>query len=97
TKIEPGTLRYSGGVANTYTGNTTVNAGTLEFAKSSVGLAAFSSGVLTIGDGLGGPSADVVRYFGGQLLQTVIVHINDSGLFDLNGIDDAVGGINLVG
>ncbi len=96
-KIQPGTLRYSGGVANSYSGNTTVSAGTLEFAKSSVGLAAISSGLLTIGDGVGGPSADVVRYFGGQLLLGVNIHINDSGLLDLNGLSDNVGGINLVG
>lgn len=97
TKSQPGTLRYSGNVANTYSGNTTVNEGTLEFAKSSLGLAAISSGVLTIGDGLGGPSADVVRYFGGQLLLAVDIHINDSGLLDLNGITDAVGAVTVVG
>ena len=97
TKISSGTLRYSGDAANTYAGNTTVNEGTLEFAKSSVGLAAISFGTLTVGDGVGGPSADVVRYFGGQLLLTVSVVINESGLLDLNGVSDSVGGISMTG
>jgi fibronectin-binding autotransporter adhesin len=96
-KTQPGTLRFSGSAANSYSGNTTVNEGTLEFAKSSIGLANISSGTLTVGDGVGGPSADVVRYFGGQLLLPVSIQINDSGLLDLNGISDAVGAINLVG
>ncbi len=97
TKVLPGTLRYSGDAANTYAGNTTVNEGTMEFAKSSVGVAAISFGTLTIGDRVGGPSADVVRYFGGQLLLTVNIAINESGLLDLNGVNDAVGGISMTG
>ncbi len=97
TKLQPGALRYSGDAANTYSGNTTVNEGTLEFAKANVGLAAISAGVLTVGDGVGGPSADVVRYFGGQLLLSVNIVINESGLFDLNGVSDAVGGISMTG
>ena len=97
TKILPGTLRYSGGAANTYAGSTRVHEGTLEFSKTSVGVAAISTGTLTIGDGVGGPSADVVRYFGGQLLLAVNIVINESGLLDLNGVSDAVGGITMVG
>ena len=59
TLAGPGTIEYSGGVRQTYASNTTVNEGTL-FLNKSVGPNIL--GLLTVGDNLGGPGADVVRY-----------------------------------
>jgi fibronectin-binding autotransporter adhesin len=49
TKTGPGILLFHGASANTYTGTTTVNDGTLALNRSSVSIA----GPLVIGDGLG--------------------------------------------
>src|SRR5205085_2509358 len=60
-------------------------------------LANISGGTLIIGDGIGGPSADVVRYFSGQIATGVVIQINASGWFDLNGISDDLGSITMNG
>src|SRR5436190_1680605 len=54
-----GTLTLSGSVANSYTGNTSVNAGTLALNKLASN--ATIVGNLVIGDDVGGANADVVR------------------------------------
>ena len=61
-KLGLGTMQFAGSAANTYTGTTTVNEGTLELNKTP-GVNAMS-GPLTIGDGSfgsGGQNSDVVR------------------------------------
>src|ERR1035438_3224568 len=63
TKTGAGTLRLSG--SNGYTGDTTVASGTLELNNSGW---AIHYGTLYIGDGLGGPNADVVRYLTDQAI-----------------------------
>src|SRR5205085_1574527 len=60
TKVGVGTLVFAGTNKNTYTGTTTVNAGTLLLEKTGVVFGAIP-GELVIGDGVGGPNADVVR------------------------------------
>src|SRR2546426_333278 len=59
TKSQPGTLIFSGNSVNSYSGPTVVNGGILQLGKSS--LLAIAAGSLTIGDGLGGADADIVR------------------------------------
>jgi autotransporter-associated beta strand protein len=93
TKIGAGTLIYSGGSANSYTGNTRVNQGALWLAKSLVD--GSIAGDLFIGDGTGGALSDVVRIFNfGQINVNSAVTIATSGLFDLNDLTETVGSIS---
>ena len=85
TKNDTGTLTLAG-AANTYTGVTTVNGGTLLLNKTAGANAL--NGTLVIGDDLGGANADVVRYLADNQLPSAAgnaITINSSGLLDLNG------------
>ncbi len=97
TKVGPGTLTLSGTTNNTHQGPTVVNEGLLELNK--IGALAISAGSLTVGDGVGGSNADVVRSTGGgsQLAQTLPVILNSSGLLDLNGNHEAIGSVTGLG
>jgi len=78
-----GTIIYSGSAANTYTGDTYVNKGTLELDKSIYN--ASIPGNLYIGDGNGGVDADVVRMVStSQIPNNTRITIAGSGLFDMN-------------
>ena len=89
-----GTLIYSGATPNTYTGTTTVNAGTLELAKTVSGGA--MQGPLVIGDGVG---TDRVRCMNNnQIFSTSLpVRVNSSGVFDLGDQSDYIGPLTLEG
>lgn len=78
TKIGPGTLTLA--ASNTYSGQTTVNEGTLLATNPF----AFTDDVV-VGDGIGGPNADVLR------LQTTL-NSNDSMTINSSGRLDLVGG-----
>src|ERR1044071_734538 len=97
TKGQTGTLIYAGGGANLYNGDTIVNTGTLELAKT-IATAGIVNGTLTVGDELGGNDADVVREDGpNQINSSVPITINGSGLLDLNNFSDAIGVLTLSG
>jgi len=98
TKYGPGSLTLGGsGSVSSYTGDTTVNEGILYLDSVNV----IRYGTLRIGDGVGGPQADIVRYleggciYGGAGGSTVV--ITNSGLLDLNGYFDDVGPITMDG
>jgi autotransporter-associated beta strand protein len=98
TKIGPGILELAGpSSSSSYTGDSTVKEGILLLNSGNV----IRFGTLTIGDGIGGADADVVRYlragciFGGAGGSTVA--IKSSGLLDLNGFNDDVGPIDMDG
>jgi autotransporter-associated beta strand protein len=98
TKYGPGSLTLAGSVnVSSYTGDTTVNEGILYLDSVNV----IRYGTLRIGDGVGGPQADIVRYleggciYGGPGGSTVV--ITNSGLLDLNGYFDDVGPITMDG
>lgn len=87
TKTGPGTLIFLNFGVNSYEGTTTVNEGHLYVARLTAGGAI--PGDLIVGDGIGGPDADVVEVgtdtglFFGQIVTNAAVHINSSGLLKL--------------
>ncbi len=91
TKIGTGTLTLTGSTANTYTGDTAVNEGILFLDVSAINGAIVDT--LTIGDGIGGEKADVVRYLRNTQINsgggTGIV-LKSSGWLDLNDYSDTV-------
>lgn len=94
-KTNFGTMRLMGSASNTYNGQTSVQAGTLELAKT--GGNAFS-GPLVVGNNAGGAEADVVRLINGdQIPNNVTVSVNSSGLLDLNGKTEFVGALDIPG
>jgi autotransporter-associated beta strand protein/T5SS/PEP-CTERM-associated repeat protein len=95
-KVGPGFLTMTGPANNTYSGTTVVNDGTLLLLKAA-GTNAFP-GALTIGDGLGGPGADVVRLGNSnQIPDSAPVTINSSGALDLNGKIETIGPLSVHG
>jgi uncharacterized repeat protein (TIGR01451 family) len=96
TKTGPGTLTISGASANTFSGPTLVNGGTLVLNKTASKSA--MGGSLTIGDALGGPNADVVRWNANeQILDGTGVSINSSGWLDLNGYSQTIASLTMTG
>jgi len=97
TKGQSGVLIYAGSSANTYSGDTVANTGTLLLAKT-IATAGIVNGTLTIGDDLGGDGVDVVREEGAnQINSSVPITINSSGLLDLNDFSDALGVLTFSG
>ena len=95
TKIGTATMRLAGSSGNTYAGDTLLKQGTLLLAKSG-GVVAVRNGSLTIGDGVGGAEADVVRYEAANQVHTdVAITVSSSGLLDLNGFNDSIGPLTL--
>jgi fibronectin-binding autotransporter adhesin len=93
-KLSAGTLALGGSSANTYSGLTTVNAGTLLLDKSSGN--AIANGGLTIGDGT---NAATVQYTGtsSDMMGTGTVTINLNGTLDFNGKTDTIGNVSVNG
>jgi autotransporter-associated beta strand protein len=96
TKTGAGTLRLGGNSSNLYDGPTTVKAGVLELDKTDGAQAVL--GPLVIGDGTGGPNADVVRLLAAnQIADNVPVTVNRFGRLDLNNQNDTIGPLTLTG
>lgn len=88
-----GTVTYTGGSANTYTGATTVNNGTLILAKTA-GVNAVA-GDLVIGDTIGAAaSADVQLNASNQIANTSSVTIYSDGRLNLNGQTETIRNLN---
>ena len=95
TKTGTGQLTLTGGSANTYSGTTTVNDGTLVLAKTA-GVNAIAGG-LTIGDGT---NSDTVNLGASdQIADTVVVNMigtasGQRGNFELLGFNETIGGLS---
>ena len=95
TKQGASTLTFLGASANTYTGTTTVNDGTLVLAKTA-GVNAIAGG-LTIGDGT---NSDTVNLGASdQIADTVVVNMigtasGQRGNFQLLGFNETIGGLS---
>ena len=94
-----GVWSLSGSTNNTYTGLTSVTAGTLELAKASSASVHAVSGNILIGDAAGA-TLDVLRLAGtgdDQIADTSILTLNGSGTgagtFRMNGRNETVGGL----
>jgi autotransporter-associated beta strand protein len=91
TKVGTGTETLGGSVANTFTGQTTVMAGTLVLAKT--GNAPAVSGNVVIGTE-GSSTAVLQTVNAGQVSYPTQVTINSPGLFDLVSGSQSVGDLN---
>ena len=82
--------------ANTYNGNTRVNTGTLLLNKTD-GATSVNTGTIFIGNDQGGANSAVVRLGNSnQIVDTVNLQVNSTGLFDLNNNTDVIGTVTLV-
>ena len=90
TKTGAGTLTLSGAAANTYTGPTTVNQGTLILAKP----ISLIDPAITIG---GAGSSATVQLNAAYQLYGAATTINSGGLLNLNNFNEAVGTLTLSG
>src|SRR5205823_914298 len=93
-KNGPGVLTVAGSSPNTYASATIVNQGALLLNKPA-GTNAVPA-ALTIGDGVGGASTDIVRLLAdNQIADSAPVSLASSGFLDLNSHSDAIGALSL--
>ena len=98
-KTGAGTLTFNGLNTNTYTGTTTVSAGTLALGRTG-GPNRAIPGNLVIGDGAGGAGADVVRLDAADQITEAAgrtVTVNNSGLLNLNGFNETLANLAING
>lgn len=85
-----GTMTLSGGSANTFSGGLFLNSGTVDLNKTA-GVDALS-GAVNIGDGSG---TDTLRLLASnQINDSTILQFASSGVFNLNGFNETIAGIN---
>lgn len=95
SKDGDGFLRMTGLSANTYTGATAANRGSLVLAKSD-GVDAFA-GRLVVGDPSGFGHGRVALGNSNNIPNNTAVTVNSDGVLDLNGFNDTVGPLTLIG
>src|SRR5262249_4198144 len=93
TKLLPGTLRLSGGLANIGTGGLTIVEGTVRFAKTA-GTDALAGGILHISgaNDVGMQDDDVlIEEASEQINAAVVVQVAPAGLWNLGGFTETIG------
>lgn len=90
-QVDNGTVLFSGGQGNTYTGLTDVRTGTLQLQRSS---ATAIVGNLRVGDGSGAANTAVVQLLdSSQISDSSEMTINSDGKFDVNGRSEVIGSL----
>ena len=93
TKSTSGTVELSGTSANTYTGATSIQDGTLNLNKSA-GVNAVGTGAITVGDGVGlASSANLVLLASNQIADNAAITINADGRLGLGTFTESIGTI----
>ncbi len=88
TKLGTGTMNLTGPQSNTYTGTTAVTTGVLQLRQNA---GRTIQGPLVIGNGVDPAGTATVReLIQNDLLNTISVTINKSGVLDMNGFSDTV-------
>jgi fibronectin-binding autotransporter adhesin len=91
-KIGTGELRLTGTTPNSAIGATFVDDGTLALGKTG-GVVALNGPSITIGDGDGGDSGDILRLDApDQIPNGQPITVNETGLFNLNGNAETISG-----
>ena len=97
TKYGTGTVGFNGTSSNTYTGTTTINEGTLLLQSTATPI----PGNVTIGDNAGGSGftkSDLLTLGASNQIATgATITINNSGQFNLNGFNQTIGGLTMIG
>lgn len=93
-----GTLAFGGTTANTATGFTQVNEGELRLAKSA-GITAIAGPLIVSTNTVYNPSqsAKVVSSANHQIADTAPITLRTTGLLDLNGFQESIGSLTLMG
>src|SRR5262249_12856327 len=90
-----GTLQFAGGTANTYVGNTEIDAGTLRLAKSAGDAI---PGDVIVGDGAGGAAADrLVLVDDDQISDTNAIVVKASGDVNMNNHSETILSLEMTG
>jgi autotransporter-associated beta strand protein len=95
TKAGAGTLALTGAASNTYTGGTSVQAGTVTLNQTA---GVSIPGNVTVGTGAGASGSATLRELqSSDLVSTASVTVDSDGVLDLNGHTDAIGGLTVNG
>ena len=90
TKTDLGVLAISGTAANTYTGTTAINDGTVTLNKTA-GVQALGGSNVTVGDGVGlASTANLKLLASNQILDSTSVAAASDGKLDLNGFTETI-------
>ncbi|MDY3559430.1 Ig-like domain repeat protein [Gemmata sp. JC673] len=88
-KVGAGTVSFTGTTANTLTGTIYIDSGVLALGNTGGNA---TNGAVVVGDGAGSGTDQLRLLAANQLADNKSVTVNSTGLFDLNGFSETIGG-----